>query len=195
MSIVNVREYGNELVVQLDDGSRIMCYPTVGGMWIPTTGGSPDPGTEFKFPFPRSQHTTYPDHSGIDWPGGTVGSSANVHVIGAGVVQQVFSYSGNTYPGDSSEPVWRGNCIVIDHGTIGGHEIWSLYAHLRDTPAFSVDDAVTAGEVINRVGNTGYSDGAHLHFEIIFDGVRLQTGQGGYERTIGWMDDNASGSW
>lgn len=194
VTIKSIQEAGNGLLAVLSDGRRIMCAPTTGGLWIPNQNNSAEPET-FKWPFPRSQRNPpYEGHSGIDWAGATVGDTANVKAIGPGYVEQVFSFSGNVYP-DFSEPQWRGNCIVVNHGTIGGREIWSLYAHLRDAPVFNVNDTITGGQVIGRVGNTGASAGAHLHFEVIYDGVRLSTGQGGYERAMSWMDANASGAW
>jgi murein DD-endopeptidase MepM/ murein hydrolase activator NlpD len=60
----------------------------------------------------------------------------------------------------------RGNMIIIDHG--GG--VLSGYAHLS---AFSVAEGqdVDAGDLIGYVGNTGLSTGAHLHWEMVINGV------------------------
>ncbi len=55
-----------------------------------------------------------------------------------------------------------GGMITIEHG--GG--IRTLYAHLFWTRVHT-GDFVRAGEVIGRIGNTGKSDGPHLHFEVI----------------------------
>jgi len=46
-----------------------------------------------------------------------------------------------------------------------------VFMHLRAGSAtVAQDDAVTAGQIIGEVGNTGRSQGAHLHFEIWPDG-------------------------
>jgi murein DD-endopeptidase MepM/ murein hydrolase activator NlpD len=45
-----------------------------------------------------------------------------------------------------------------------GHR--SLYGHLSQLGA-AMGQKFSAGEVIGKVGNTGHSYGAHLHFEII----------------------------
>ncbi len=58
-----------------------------------------------------------------------------------------------------------GNMVIIDHG--GG--ISSLYAHGSEIIA-QVGQAVTKGDVVLKVGSTGYSTGPHAHFEIRVNG-------------------------
>jgi len=58
-------------------------------------------------------------------------------------------------------PTLRGNCIVIDHGC----NVFSLYFHLSQR-LVSVGQRVNKGELIGRVGATGFTTGPHLHWEI-----------------------------
>jgi murein DD-endopeptidase MepM/ murein hydrolase activator NlpD len=65
-----------------------------------------------------------------------------------------------------------GNYVVLRHH-IEGLEIYSLYAHLRETrPGLSVGQTVKAGEVIATMGHTTNTrepitkDRAHVHFEL-----------------------------
>jgi murein DD-endopeptidase MepM/ murein hydrolase activator NlpD len=73
-----------------------------------------------------------------------------VHAVAAGTVR----FAGWNNQG-------YGNLVVIDHG---GYQ--TLYAHLSAAPSVSVGQSVGAGTTIGLMGNTGFSTGPHLHFEI-----------------------------
>ena len=58
-----------------------------------------------------------------------------------------------------------GNYVVISHdGTFS-----TLYAH-QSKLLVSEGQTVSKGEAIGKVGSTGYSTGAHLHFEVLING-------------------------
>jgi murein DD-endopeptidase MepM/ murein hydrolase activator NlpD len=94
-------------------------------------------------------------HTGID-----IGVSIGTPIRSSkdGTVTQVVTGYGNTYP-------WAyiyGNYVKIDHG----NGFVTIYGHLS-APAVGVGQHVTGGQtVIGYSGNTGYSTGPHLHFEL-----------------------------
>lgn len=59
-----------------------------------------------------------------------------------------------------------GKMVIIDHG--GG--VSTLYAHGSEI-LVEVGQAVTRGQAVLKVGSTGYSTGAHAHFEVRLNGV------------------------
>ena len=61
-----------------------------------------------------------------------------------------------------------GNQVLLDNGA----GLTTRYAHMMQT-AVTAGEAVTAGQVIGYVGNTGDSTGFHLHFEVMQNGVRV----------------------
>ena len=61
-----------------------------------------------------------------------------------------------------------GNFVVIDHGD----GTTTLYAHMSSR-AVSEGQLVSQGQTIGYVGNTGNSQGNHLHFEVRVNGQRV----------------------
>ena len=75
------------------------------------------------------------------------------------VVQVIDNCNGNT-PNNSNNP---GNMVKIDHN----NGYFTRYLHLAyGTIKVKVGDRVKKGQVIGYMGNTGYSFGGHLHFEV-----------------------------
>ena len=97
-------------------------------------------------------------HTGVDITGGGVhGAKVVATNTGTVVHTNYCPYNGYAYG--------YGTYLIIDHG--GG--ITTLYAHLSAINV-KVGDIVVMGEQIGKVGNTGWSTGAHLHFEVRIDG-------------------------
>lgn len=84
------------------------------------------------------------------------------------------SYGTSIYASDGGEVVSStysssyGHYIMISHG----NGRYTLYAHMSQR-LMDVGEKVYQGEVIGKVGSTGYSTGAHIHFEIIEDGAYI----------------------
>lgn len=98
------------------------------------------------------------NHKGIDISGS--GASGSLIVAGASGVVTAAGWSTTGY----------GNYVKIDHG----NGVETLYAHmLDDSIMVSVGEHVSKGYAIGRVGNTGYSFGAHLHFEVRINGTQV----------------------
>jgi len=92
-------------------------------------------------------------HQGVDVAAPT---GTPVFAAAGGVVQLAENESG------------RGNLVILEHGD--GYV--TFYAHL-DEIAVEAGSAVSKGEVIGRVGNTGQSTGSHLHYEVRKDGEHV----------------------
>ncbi len=136
--------------------------PTIDRWMYPATADTPAPGASvFQATWPVAgrisaafgevSRTSPRGHSGIDIAadyGDSVGAAAAGQVVDAG-------WSSLGY----------GNLVVLDHG--GSVETW--YGHLN-VILVKVGQRVRAGELIGRVGSTGFSTGPHLHFEVRQDG-------------------------
>ena len=95
------------------------------------------------------------NHDGLDiWTNDCAGKPA--YAASNGVVVRADVYGG------------YGNCVIIDHG----NGLKTLYAHL-DSISVKVGDKLSAGDEVGKIGNTGASQGAHLHFEVLVDGEKV----------------------
>ena len=99
-------------------------------------------------------------HNGIDLVGAGY-TLDNVVAHSDGIVVGVVSNI-NYNTSKSGRRIY-GNYVKIKHD----NGMYTLYAHLRyGSVAVKVGDRVTKGTVLGYMGNTGYSFGAHLHFEV-----------------------------
>lgn len=83
--------------------------------------------------------------------------------IGAACGTPVHAAAGGVVASRGSAGAY-GDRVVIDHGGFS-----TAYAHLSSFDV-SAGERVGAGEVIGRVGQTGYATGCHLHFMLIEGG-------------------------
>lgn len=90
-------------------------------------------------------------HTGLDFP---ADSGTPVHAAAGGVVLT-----------SQYHPEY-GNMVELDHG----NGLVTRYAH-NSKILVKVGDLIRRGQVISEVGSSGRSTGAHLHFEVLVDGV------------------------
>lgn len=94
-----------------------------------------------------------------------------------GVIDQVQFWDGHTTIGMQS----YGNMVRIKHTDYKGKTLQTRYAHLSSINV-KVGDKVKEGDIIGYTGASGYVFGAHLHFEVIYNGVRVNP--------LNWLDAN-----
>ena len=125
-------------------------------------------------------------HAGIDFRGaeGTEIRSANT-----GTVVEIFD--------EPDKNTGRGHCVIVESTSdkVYGKttKIRTIYMHMKEKPPVSKGSTVTKGsDVIGKVGNTGASYGAHLHFGVISDGSDGRSLD--YTRTLNpfWFYTNTS---
>lgn len=99
-------------------------------------------------------------HNGIDLVGAGYTLDYVVAHSDGTVVGVVSNCNRNT--SKTGERIY-GNYVKIKHE----NGMFTFYAHLKyGSVAVKVGDRVTKGQVLGFMGNTGYSFGAHLHFEV-----------------------------
>lgn len=75
-----------------------------------------------------------------------------------------------------------GNYIKIKHtDKYNGRYVHTLYAHLSRVIC-KKSDVIREGDLIGYVGNTGNSFGSHLHFEVLYNGTRVNP--------LNWLDSD-----
>ena len=140
---------------------------------------SPFQGKRFRVTSPYGyRENPFGDGSVKEWHGGLdlagIDSKEIVSVTDGRVLVSQWVETGR-----SAE--W-GNYVAIfaDSGQV------LYYCHLAER-SVSVGDRVTAGQVIGREGATGKVTGAHLHFEVTENGVRINPLSHGAEPKKGYL--------
>lgn len=138
---------------------------------------------EVLFSWPLSNHVLtagwyYSDgslHRAIDFE-----ASVGTPVFAAedGIITSAYRWNGVVTSGDNNS---YGNYIIIEHENYKNGNLRTLYAHLQ-TLLVKVGDAVKEGTIIGYTGNTGNVTGPHLHFEVRYNGIRVNP--------LNWLDSN-----
>ena len=153
VTYVNGVETGREIISYVVTAEPVNAVKVVGRKPLPRTMATgnfikPSNGT---FSSGYGNRRSLGDfHTGVDFAGA---KGTNIWAADGGVV---------THAG------WKGNygyCVIINHQN--GYT--TLYAHCSKL-LVKVGDKVAQGDVIAKVGNTGRSFGAHVHFEIKYNG-------------------------
>ncbi len=129
----------------------------VGGEWIWPVPGYRTITSGFGG---RQLYGRYDYHTGIDISGYAVNGKPIVASNSGTVIKSVGHYPNVSY----ASPGY-GNYVIVDHG---GNN-FSVYGHCSRVYV-GVGDYVQQGQTIARVGTSGNSTGAHLHFEIRLNG-------------------------
>ncbi len=110
---------------------------------------------ERTYPYASTANGTRDPHHGVEFEnefGTPVHAAADGVVLFAGADEEaIFSPWRNYY----------GNVVVIQHRD----ELFTLYAHLSEIDV-QTREAVIAGQMIGKVGQSGVAIGSHLHFEV-----------------------------
>lgn len=97
-------------------------------------------------------------HSGIDLDG-----EPGIKII-TPFAGEVYRINKGAVEGDRSAGGGYGNLVGIKHDN---PKVFTFYGHLKDVAdSIEVGKKVTAGQVIGTLGNTGFSTGPHLHWEV-----------------------------
>ena len=130
-----------------------------GKLWWPIPGGSHviDSGSGFGMRL-HPIFKTWKMHSGVDI---RASMGQTIIAVGDGTVISASYRSG------------YGNTVIINHG--GG--ITTLYAHCSQL-LVSTGENVKQGDTIAKAGSTGWSTGAHLHFEVRRNGTAIDPMKG-----------------
>jgi len=100
-------------------------------------------------------------HTGVDIP---AKAGTTVHAAGPGTVVWAGWGLFSGEPGNTGDAYGQAVAIRHDFG-YNGQTLYTIYAHMRQVDV-AYGEWVDTGDALGEVGDTGFTTGPHLHFEI-----------------------------
>ena len=163
LEIETTIEYIDE---QKDLYDEILGYDTSGYVSNRWTKSYNESGTEV-FPLPSGKYritSCYGPRDPINTPAGTTSNFHDGIDLAAEAGTPIYAWKEGVVVASENAYHGYGNYVVVKHSTSTGN-VYTLYAHMSRRMA-KVGDVVKVGDQLGTVGSTGYSTGAHLHFEL-----------------------------
>jgi len=130
-----------------------------------------------------SGEVRYPLPSGSYYVSRTLGSGHDGADMVSNAGTPIFAAASGVVRISTDSYYGYGVAIVLD-SVVGGQRVSTLYGHMTyGTRAVRSGQVVQAGQLIGKVGNTGRSYGAHLHFEVRVNNSLVEP--------MGWLRANA----
>lgn len=183
----------------IDEGTEIsreralvIDSPLKGERWVVANGSGPILPAHRYFTQATNGALRPPEHFAIDFiqldahGRAYVGDFANVkswifygtdiYSVARGRVIEVLDNMPDQIPGANVPPpsadLYVGNHVIVDLG----NGLYALYAHMAPgSVRVRKGEHVRAGQVLGKLGNSGNSDGPHLHFQIMDSASSLNT--------------------
>lgn len=108
-------------------------------------------------------------HNAVDICKNTNGKADFDYIVAHSDGKIIFFQDGLGHLPGTSDNSSYGNCVKIDHG----NGYCTLYAHMKKGLLVKNGQTVKTGQKIGYMGNSGNTNGAHLHFEVWKDGKRI----------------------
>lgn len=163
LEIETTIEYIDE---QKDLYDEVLGYDTSGYVSNRWTKSYNESGTEV-FPLPSGKYritSCYGPRDPINTPAGTTSNFHDGIDLAAEAGTPIYAWKEGVVVASENAYHGYGNYVVVKHSTSTGN-VYTLYAHMSRRMA-KVGDVVKVGDQLGTVGSTGYSTGAHLHFEL-----------------------------
>ena len=176
---VDGRTTTTEPLLLSDTPAPVIGPPLKGGVWIALHGPGADSGHRLSM-MTIEGRLRIPQRFGVDWiraagPAATPESiaratyGADVIAVADGTIAHVKDGVPDNAPGSKTPAVpittdtVGGNVVVLDIGN--GHHVF--YAHLQPGVPVKAGEKVKRGQLLGKIGNSGDSLGAHLHFHVM----------------------------
>jgi murein DD-endopeptidase MepM/ murein hydrolase activator NlpD len=157
--VTALQEFGNQIAILFDDGTKKLAYPTTGGFWLISGTTTPSP-TTWQWPLAL----TPAPHTSQEWGGGGAGTHTGVDLVFSGIAgDPIYAIADSTVV-DQGITTGNGNIIKLQ----ASDGSYYAFYHMSAFNGLANGATVSVGDVIGFVGDTGTNvdpPGAdHMHF-------------------------------